>query len=328
MKIARILFSVFAGAALTAQTATLVSAQDYPTKPITLVVPFTPAGSVDTVGRLVGQKLSERLGKPVIIENRPGAGSATGTIQVAKSAPDGYTLLLAPSGTYSINPTLYKQLSYDPLKDLTPVALLTHDPLLLVVNTSLPVHSVADLIKLAKEKPGQLSYASPGAGTSLHLFGELLKATAGIQMVHVPYRGGAPAMQDLIAGQVQLMFSDPASAVPQAIAGKVRALGVSSSTRLPVAPDIPTFAEAGLPAFQAVSWQVISAPIGTPKPIIDRLNGELRAALSLPDVQKALIARGQVPIMTPPPAEVAAFMKGESERWAKIVRQAGLAGSL
>ena len=328
MKIARCLLSLLAAALFATQAVGVAAAQDYPTKQITLVVPFTPAGSVDTVGRLVAQKLSERLGKPVIIENRPGAGSATGTIQVAKSAPDGYTLLLAPSGTYSINPTLYKQLSYDPLKDLTPVALLTHDPLLLVVNKSLPVHSVADLIKLAKEKPGQLSFASPGAGTSLHLLGELLKATAGIQMVHVPYRGGAPAMQDLIAGQVQLMFSDPASAVPQAIAGKVRALGVSSATRLPVAPDIPTMAEAGLPGFAVVSWQGISAPAGTPRPIIDRLNRELRAAMSLPDVQKALIARGQVPIVTPPPAEVASFMKAESERWAKIVRQAGLAGSL
>src|SRR5262245_49747879 len=177
-------------------------AQDYPTRPVTIVVPFAPGGSVDFIGRLVAQKLTDRLGRPVIVENRPGAGSATGALAVTKAAPDGYTLLLPPSGTFAINPTRYKQLSYDPAKDLVPVALVVRDPLLLLVNPTLPVKSVADLIKLAKEKPGKLSFASSGAGTSLHLLGELLKTTAGIDMVHVPYRGGGPAMQDLIGGQV------------------------------------------------------------------------------------------------------------------------------
>jgi tripartite-type tricarboxylate transporter receptor subunit TctC len=277
---------------------------------------------------MVGQKLSERLGKPVIVENRPGAGSATGTIAVAKAAPDGYTLLLAPSGTYAINPTLYKQLPYDPVKELAPVALVNLDPLLLVVNPSLPVHSVSDLIKLAKEKPGQLSFASPGAGTSLHLLGELLKTTAGIEMVHVPYRGGAPALQDVIAGQVQLMFSDPASAVPQAKAGRVRALGVSSATRLPAAPEIPTVAEAGLPGFAMVSWQMIAAPAGTPKEIVDKLNAEIKAVMALPEIQKQVTDRGQVPMASPTPAELSAFIDTEIGRWGKIVQQAGLAGSL
>jgi tripartite-type tricarboxylate transporter receptor subunit TctC len=324
----RTALSLFVSVTVLALATVVARAQDYPARPVTLIVPFAPGASVDTIGRMVGQKLSERLGKPVIVENRPGAGSATGTIAVARAAPDGYTLLLAPSGTYAINPTLYKQLPYDPVKELAPVALVNLDPLLLVVNPSLPVHSVSDLIKLAKEKPGQLSFASPGAGTSLHLLGELLKTTAGINMVHVPYRGGAPALQDVIAGQVQLMFSDPASAVPQAKAGKVRALGVSSSTRLPAAPEIPTVAEAGLPGFAMVSWQMIATPAGTPKEIVDRLNAEIKAVMALPEIQKQVGDRGQVPVASPAPAELAKFIDTETGRWGKIVQQAGLAGSL
>ena len=204
------------------------------------MVPFAAGGSVDIVGRLVAQKLTERLGKPFIVENRPGAGTATATTAVAKSAPDGHTLLFAPSGTFAINPTLYKQLAYDPLKDLTMVALVTRDPLVLVVNPSLPVNSVADLVKYAKDNPGKVSFAATGAGTSLTLLGELLKSIAKIDIVSVNYRGGAQGLQDVIAGQVHMMFSDPASGVVQAQAGKVRALGVSSATRLAVAPDIPT----------------------------------------------------------------------------------------
>ncbi len=303
-------------------------AQDYPTRQVTIVVPFAPGGSVDFIGRLVGQKLSERLGRPVIIENRPGAGSATGTLAVTKAAPDGYTLLVAPSGTFAINPTLYKQLSYDPASDLIPVALVVRDPLLLVVNPALPVKSVADLIRLAKERPGKLSFASPGAGTSLHLLGEFLKVTAGIEMVHVPYRGGAPAMQDLVAGQVDLMFADPATGVPQVQAGKVRALGVSSATRLPAAPDIPTVAEAGLPGFEMVSWQLIAAPAGTPGDIVAKLNGALKAVMAEPEMQKAVIARGQIPVVSPSSQELAAFVATENGRWGKVVREAGLAGSL
>ena len=304
-------------------------AQDaYPTRQITIVVPFAPGGSVDFIGRILAQKLSERLGRPVIVENQPGAGSATGALAVSKAAPDGYTLLLAPSGTFAINPTLYKQLSYDPAKDLVPVALVVRDPLLLVVNPTLPVKSVADLVKLAKEKPGQLSFASPGAGTSLHLLGEFLKSTAGIQMVHVPYRGGAPAMQDVIAGQVHLMFADPATGVPQVQAGKVRALGVSSATRLPTAPDIPTVAEAGLPGFEMVSWQLIAAPAGTPSAIVAKLNAELKAVMAEPDVQKRLVDRGQIPVVSPSPQELKAFVTTETGRWGKIVREAGLAGSM
>ena len=241
------LIPYLAVAALAVAFAIPANAQDYPSRQVTIVVPFAPGGSVDIVGRLVAQKLAERLGKPFIVENRPGAGTATATTAVAKSAPDGHTLLFAPSGTYAINPTLYKQLAYDPLRDLTMVALVTRDPLLLVVNPSLPVKSAADLVKYAKDNPGKVSFATTGPGTSLSLLGELLKFTAKIDIVPVSYRGGAQALQDVIAGQAHMMFSDPASAVPQAQAGKVRALGVSSATRLPVAPDIPTISEAGLP---------------------------------------------------------------------------------
>lgn len=304
------------------------SAQDYPQRQVTIVVPFGAGGSVDIVGRLVAQKLTERLGKPFIVENRPGAGTATATTAVAKSAPDGHTLLFAPSGTFAINPTLYKQLAYDPLKDLTMVALVTRDPLVLVVNPSLPVNSIADLVKYAKENPKKVSFASTGPGTSLTLLGELLKFTAGIDIVSVGYRSGAQGLQDVVAGQVQMMFADPASGIVQAQAGKVRALAVSSATRLAIAPDLPTFAQAGLPGVAIESWEMLAAPAGTPVPIVERINAELRAVLALPDIQKQLNDRGQIPVVSPSPAELEAFVTNEMKRWGDIVRASGQAGSL
>jgi tripartite-type tricarboxylate transporter receptor subunit TctC len=303
-------------------------AQDYPQRQVTIVVPFGAGGSVDIVGRMIAQKLSERLGKPFIVENRPGAGTATATLAVSKSPPDGHTLLLAPSGTYAINPTLYKQLAYDPIKDLSHVALITHDPLVLVVNPSLPVNSVADLVKLAKEQPGKLSFAGTGPGTSLTLLGELLKTTAQIDIVQVGYRGGAQALQDVIAGQVHMMFSDPASGIVQAKAGKVRALGVSSAQRLAAAPEIPTVAEAGLPGFAIQSWEIVAAPAGTPAAIVNKLNAELKAIMALPDIRATLDARGQVAVVSPPPETLADFIRSEQKRWGDIVRKAGLAGTL
>jgi len=326
MSVLRTAFAFIAGLGFSV-LAPGIHAQDYPSRQVTIVVPFAAGGSVDIVGRLVAQKLSERLGKPFIVENRPGAGTATATIAVAKSAPDGHTLLFAPSGTFAINPTLYKQLAYDPLKDLTYVALVTRDPLLLVVNPSLPVHSVADLVKYAKENPGKVSFATTGPGTSLSLLGELLKTTAKIDIVPVSYRGGAPALQDVIAGQVHIMFSDPASGVVQAQAGKVRALGVSSATRLPIVPDVPTISEAGLP-FAIESWEMLAAPAGTPAPIVEKINAELRAVMALPDIQQQLNARGQIPVVSPQPQQLPAFVKTEMGRWGDIVRSGGLAGSL
>jgi tripartite-type tricarboxylate transporter receptor subunit TctC len=322
----RIVRSIVAAVAAALAIASPVAAQDYPSRQVIIVVPFAAGGSVDIVGRLVAQKLTERLGKPFIVENRPGAGTATATTAVAKSAPDGHTLLFAPSGTYAINPTLYKQLAYDPLKDLTMVALVTRDPLVLVVNPSLPVNSVADLVKYARDNPGKVSFAATGAGTSLTLLGELLKSVAKIDIVSVNYRGGAQGLQDVIAGQVHMMFSDPASGVVQARAGKVRALGVSSATRLAVAPDIPTITEGGLP-FAIESWEMLAAPAGTPAPIVARINAELRAVLALPDIRQQLNDRGQIPVVSPPPQELEAFVKSEMTRWGNIVRAAGQAGS-
>ena len=303
-------------------------AQDYPSRPVTIVVPFGAGGSVDIVGRLVAQKLTERFGKPFVVENRPGAGTATATTAVAKSAPDGHTLLFAPSGTFAINPALYKQLAYDPLKDLIMVALVTRDPLVLVVNPSLPVKSVSELVKYAKDNPGKVSFASTGPGTSLTLLGELLKFTAGIDIVSVGYRSGAQGLQDVVAGQVQMMFSDPASGIVQAQAGTVRALAVSSGTRLAIAPDLPTFAEAGLPGVAIESWEMLAAPAGTPAPIVQRINAELRAVLALPDIQKQLNDRGQIPVVSPPPAELEAFVKEQQALWGDVVRRSGQAGSM
>ena len=305
-----------------------VSAQDYPSRQVTIVVPFGAGGSVDIVGRLVAQQLTERLGKPFIVENRPGAGTATATTAVAKSAPDGHTLLFAPSGTYAINPTLYKQLAYDPLKDLTMVALVTRDPLVLVVNPTLPVKSLAELIKYAKDNPKKVSFASTGPGTSLTLLGELLKFTADIDIVSVGYRSGAQGLQDVVGGQVQMMFADPASGIVQAQAGKVRALAVSSGTRLAIAPDLPTFAEAGLPGVAIELWEMLAAPAGTPVPIVQRINTELRAVLALPDIQKQLNDRGQIPVVSPSPKELEVFVKEQQALWGDVVRRSGQAGSL
>jgi tripartite-type tricarboxylate transporter receptor subunit TctC len=326
--ISRRLMPGFVAACLAAALAAPAAAQDYPQRQVTIVVPFGAGGSVDIVGRLVAQKLTERLGKPFIVENRPGAGTATATTAVAKSAPDGHTLLFAPSGTFAINPALYKKLAYDPLKDLTMVALVTRDPLVLVVNSALPVKSVPELIKYAKDNPKKVSFATTGPGTSLTLLGELLKFIAGIDIVSVGYRSGAQGLQDVVAGQVQMMFSDPASGIVQAQAGKVRALAVSSATRLAIAPDLPTFAEAGLPGVAVESWEMLAAPAGTPAPIIQRINTELRAVLALPDIQKQLNDRGQIPVVSPPPAELEKFVRDQQKQWGDIVRRAGQEGSL
>lgn len=251
-KLGRFLFPVVAGLA----AVTAVRAQDYPARPVMLVVPVAPGGSIDIVACMTGQKLAERLGKPILVENRPGGATIIAASAVAKAAPDGYTLLIAPSGTLAINATLYKRLPYDAVKDFAPAALVVTVPFVLVVNPALPVRSVADLVKLAKEKPGELSYASSGAGSAPHLAGELLKALAGIEMTHVPYKGGAPGLNDVIAGHVSAVFGDAGSALPQIRGGKVRALGVSSTARIPAAPDIPPIAETGVPGFDAASWQI------------------------------------------------------------------------
>jgi tripartite-type tricarboxylate transporter receptor subunit TctC len=300
-------------------------AQDYPSRQVNFIVPFAPGGGTDILGRLVGQKLSDRYGKPFVVENRPGAGTVTAAVQVAKSTPDGYTIMMATSGTMAMNPTLYKKLPYEPGKDLHLVALICNVPFVLVVNPELPVHSIADLVKLAKERP--LSYGSGGAGAFHHIMGELFKTTLGFPMTHVPYKGTLPALNDLIAGHIQLMFSDLAPAYQLIQAGKVRALGVTTAQRVPAAPELPPLAEIGMPGFDWAPWQSVAAPGGTPKEIVAKLNGAVNAAIAEPDVTKQLVGLKFIPIGKGTPEELDRFVQSETTRWAKVLQQAGVAGS-
>jgi tripartite-type tricarboxylate transporter receptor subunit TctC len=320
---------VLIGLALIALAGELASAQeraqDYPSRQVNFIVPFAPGGGTDILGRLVGQKLSDRYGKPFVVENRPGAGTVTAAVQVAKSTPDGYTIMMATSGTMAMNPTLYKKLPYEPGKDLHLVALICNVPFVLVVNPELPVHSIADLVKLAKERP--LSYGSGGAGAFHHIMGELFKTTLGFPMTHVPYKGTLPALNDLIAGHIQLMFSDLAPAYQLIQAGKVRALGVTTAQRVPAAPELPPLAEIGVPGFDWAPWQSVAAPGGTPKEIVAKLNGAVNAAIAEPDVTKQLVGLKFIPIGKGTPEELDRFVQSETTRWAKVLQQAGVAGS-
>jgi tripartite-type tricarboxylate transporter receptor subunit TctC len=300
-------------------------AADYPNRQVNFVVPFAPGGGTDILGRLVGQKLSDRFGKPFVIENRPGAGTVTAAVQVTKSAPDGYTIMMATSGTMAMNPTLYKKLPYEPGKDLILAALICNVPFVLVVNPALPVQSVADLVKLAKER--QLTYGSGGAGAFHHLMGELFKSTMGIPMTHVPYKGTLPALNDVVAGHIELMFSDLAPAIPLIEGGKVRALGVTTARRAASAPDIPPLAEIGVAGFDWAAWQSVAVPGATPKEIVAKLNGAVNAAIAEPDVTKQLVTHSFVPIGKGSPDELDRFVKSETARWAKVLQQAGVAGS-
>jgi tripartite-type tricarboxylate transporter receptor subunit TctC len=267
------------------------------------------------------------LGKTVVVENRPGAGSMIGTAAAAKADADGYTLVMAGSGSLAISPALYKRLSYDPAKDFAPIALIGQIPFVLVVNPSLPVHSVPELVKYAKENPGKLSYGSGGAGSPHHLYAELLKSMTGIEMTHVPYKGSAPALTDVIAGHIPLMFSDTVPSLPLIREGKVRALGVSSAARLPSAPEIPPLAEAGVPGFDAAGWGMVVAPAGTPRDILSKLYTQLQSVTALPEVQQQIIRLGMVPAGAPAPDKLQDFINSEMARWGKVVQQAGLAGS-
>jgi tripartite-type tricarboxylate transporter receptor subunit TctC len=304
-----------------------VRAQDYPTRQITLIAPWPAGGAVDAICRAVAQPLSERLGKSVVVENRPGAGSVIGTAAGAKASPDGYTMVMAGSGSLAISATMYKKLPYDPIKDFVHVALGAKVPFVLVVNPSLPVRSVAELVAYAKENPGKLSFASGGPGSPHHLYGELLKSMTGIEMTHVPYKGSAPALTDVIAGHVPILFSDTVPSLPQIREGKVRALGVSTAVRLPSAPDIPPIAEVGVPGFDAAGWGVFSLPAGTPKEVVAKLQAALDAAIALPDVRQQIIKLGLIPGSASSPEELQRFINSEIARWGKVVTQAGLAGT-
>jgi tripartite-type tricarboxylate transporter receptor subunit TctC len=326
MSMRRVALAV-AAVLLPAGAAAQDGASHYPTRPVMFVSPYAPGGGTETMARILGRRLEQRLGKPFVIENRPGAATAIGASFVAKSAPDGHTLLLGTSTTMAINVSIYKSLSYDPVKDLTPVALVSDVPFILVVNPSLPVHSVGDLIKLAGSTPAGLDYASNGHGGAGHLYAELMRSMTGMKMTHVPYKGLMPALNDVVAGHVPLMFADFGTALPLVRGGKLRALGVSTAQRVGAAPEIPPLSQAGLPSYVASSWQMVIAPAGLPAPILNKLNTELRDIIGQPDVQKEFADRGLVPVVSPLPDELVRFVKSEIVRWGKVVEQAGAAGS-
>ena len=302
-------------------------AETYPARPVTLVAPYAAGGGADLIARLMAQKLGERLGRAFVVENRLGAGGVIAASSVAKAAPDGYTLFMGTSTQLAIQVTLHKSLPYDPAADFVPIALLASVPFVLIVHPSLPVHSVTDLIRLAKAKPGQLSFGSSGVGGPPHLFTELLKTMTGIEMTHIPYKGTAQAMTDVVAGHVPIIFSDLAPAIPLLRDGKLRALGISSAVRFAGLPDIPPIAESGVPGFDAVAWLALVAPAGAPGEIVDKLHDEAKAVMAMPDVQQRFVDLGNIPLVSPPVAELQRYVKSEIVRWGKIVEKAGLAGS-
>ncbi|WP_240939274.1 tripartite tricarboxylate transporter substrate binding protein [Diaphorobacter sp. HDW4A] len=297
------------------------TAADYPNKPIKLVVPYPPGGPTDIVARVVAQKLQEQMGQSVIVDNKPGAGANLGAEQVARSAPDGYTLMVATTA-HAINPSLFSKLNYSMTKDLAPVSQLTSGPLVIVATPSLPANNVKELIALAKAKNGGLNFASSGNGQSTHLSAELFNAMAGTKMNHIPYKGSAPALTDVMSGQADLMFDTMLSSMPFVKGGKLKAIAVTSSQRSPIAPDIPTVAEAGLPGYEAIAWNGIQAPAGTPKDIIDKLNAELRKALENPEVKQRFEAQGFSSAWNTP-ANYGQFIQAEVDKWAKVVKASG-----
>jgi len=307
--------------------ASLLRAEDYPARAVTIVNPFAPGGGTDLLARMVGQKLEQRLGQSFVIENKTGAGSIIAATHVQKSNPDGYTLLMAPTPTMAVNVSLYKSLPYEPLTDFVPLALLAQTPFVLIVHPDLPVKSVAELIAYSKANPGKLTFASVGPGVPHHLYMEMLKGMTGIQASYVPYRGSLPALNDVVAGHVPMMFVDFGPATGALQSGKVRPLGVTSKTRVPGYPDIPPLNEAGVPGFEAVGWQMLVAPAKTPRPVIDRLHRELDAILAQQDTKDQIVKFGFLPAENKSVEKLQAYVKSETERWGKVVRDAGIAGS-
>ena len=293
----------------------------YPVKPIRMVVPFTPGGSNDLLGRVLAQKLHATWGQPTIIDNRPGGGSTIGIETVVRAVPDGYTLLLTSGGIAS-NVSLYK-LSFNPVRDLAPVALLAQMPYLLAVHPSVPAKSALELISLAKAQPGKLTFASSGVGTSSHLTGEMFRLQAKIDMLHIAFKGGGPAVNAVIGGEVQVIFNVITGTLPYARSGKLRALGVSTSQRIEVAPDLPTISESGLPGYEVIAWYNLFAPAGTPRPVINKINAEINRILQQPDVRERLLTLGVVPLSGTPEA-LGDYLQFEITRWAKLIREAGI----
>jgi tripartite-type tricarboxylate transporter receptor subunit TctC len=293
-------------------------AQTYPSRPVRFIVPFPPGGGMDIVARAVGEKLSLRLGQPVVIENKPGAGTTIGTDYVAKAAPDGYTLLMV-SGTQTVNETLFTHRPYQLMRDLVPVAPLIDSDLVLVVHPSVPAKNLAELLALVREKPGTLNFGSSGPGSNYHMAAELLKHLTGINIVHVPYKGSTGMRTDILSGQIQILFDSVPTMAAQIKAGKVRALGTSGKARSPILPDVPTIAEAGVPGFQATLWVGFMAPAGTPQVIVEKLNREITKIVSRPDIKTAWEQQGAEPLtMTQP--EFKAFMEQQIAKWADVIK--------
>ena|ERR1043166_2155218 len=316
-------FLLIVAAFVLAQTDDTRAQANYPNRPIQLVVTVPPGGAADIVARVIGAKLSDALGQPVLIVNRAGAGGTTAAAQVAKSEPDGYTLLLNTIATHGIGPHIYANLPYDPVKDFSPVILVVKLPLIMVVNAELPARTVNDVIALAKAKPGELSFCSSGSGGAPHLGGELFKSLTGTDLLHVPYRGSGPAVIDLIAGRITMMFDATPSLLPNITAGKLRPLAAASPQRHRLLPDIPTFAELGYPGMDIALWYGIAAPGGTPALIVQRLNAELAKIVDMPDVRKTLTEQG-ADLQGGSTEDFAAFMRNESARWGQVVKQAGI----
>ena len=302
---------------------TMAAAQDaFPTRPVSLVIPFPAGGSTDLVGRIVAEKMSSLLGQQIVVDNRGGAGGNVGSAAVAKAEPDGYTILMGTVATHAINPALYKKMPYDPVADFAPVSLLVVVPNVLVVNPDFPAQNVQELIALAKEKPGELSYASSGNGTPLHLSGELFKSMAGVDIVHVPYKGAGPALIDVMGGHVPIMFDNLPSSTEHIKAGKLRGLAVTTAERAPSMPDLPTVAESGLPGYETYTWNALFAPAGTPPEVIAKLNEAAVQAVADPQVQAKLKDVG-ASVVGSTPEQLAAHVQAELAKWAPVVKASG-----
>ena len=310
---------------LAASITTCAVAQTYPSRPITLVVPSTPGGSVDQLAREIGRKLQERLGQPVVVDNRGGAGGIIGTEAVARAKPDGYTLLVGTIAGLATNVSLEK-IRYDPLTDFAPITLVATQDFVLCVNPAFTANTVADLVAMAKAKPRTLTYASAGKGTGSHLSAELLGQLAGVEFIHVPYRGVSPATMDVIGGQVQISFASVATALPQLKVKKLKAIAVTGSKRSPMLPEVPTIAEAGIKGYESSTWYAIVAPAATPPDVLDKLYKEIAAILKEPDLQRKFAQEG-IDIVASTPAELKTFMQKEIEKWRTVVKTAGLMGS-
>jgi tripartite-type tricarboxylate transporter receptor subunit TctC len=322
MKTSRILAALCAAMLLAAGSLT-VHGQDYPNKPVRIVVPYPAGGTTDIMARLLSQKLGEGLGQPVVIDNKPGAGGGLGTALVAKSAPDGYTIGFGNIGPNAINPSIYKDLPYDAAKDFSPISVFSTVPFILVVPAASPAKSLKELIDLGRASAGKLNFASVGIGSVSHVTGELFNASAGTKFVHVPYKGGAPALTGTMQGDVSLMFATSLEATPHVRSGKLRAMGISSAQRSPVAPDIPTLAEAGLPGFEVSVWFGLLGPAGMPRAIVDRLNAEIGNVLSDATVRARLADLSAVPMHTTPD-EFASMIRADIAKWARVVRDTGV----